>query len=110
MSNPTGIGAQYDQPDPRGILVFHGLPDDLQRAEDATQAHDYGSAGWTQHWDNEIKQWYAERPATDAERTLLAHLYGTIPDVLATRVQWVTDSIRRRTWPALDNATLEGNS
>jgi hypothetical protein len=35
-----GVGPQYDQPDPRGWLVFHGLPDDLQRAEAARQAAD----------------------------------------------------------------------
>jgi hypothetical protein len=99
-----GVGAQYPQPEPRGWLVFHGLPDDLQRAEDSTQHADFvrfhgGSVKLA--WNIEARIWYYERPATDAERTLLQHLGYTLPDALITRVDYATETVRRRTWPQL---------
>ncbi|MBB5162486.1 hypothetical protein [Mycobacterium sp. AZCC_0083] len=100
------IGAQYPQPDPRGWLVFHGLPDDLQRAEDSTQHADYlrqlGGIGIGRQWDGDVRVWYFERPVTDAERTLLTHLGYTLPDVLKTRVDYASETLRRRTWPQLE--------
>jgi hypothetical protein len=108
------IGEQYPQPDPRGWLVFHGLPDDLQRAEDATQAHDFHCAPIDQHWDSDARQWYAERDATAAEKTLLAHLGHTIPAAgdngypLQTRVSYVTETLRCRRWLALETDQTTG--
>lgn len=105
----TEIGAQYAQPDPRGWLVFHGLPDDLQRAEDSTQHADYFRAQGTRTFpltfDRTARVWYIERPATDAERTLLQHLGYELPDVLKTRVDFATETLRRRTWPQLEEMT-----
>lgn len=117
------IGAQYPQPDPRGWLVFDGLPDDLQRAEDATQTADYERA--QAHIDATLraqgirrvysfdqyhgrKVWAILRPATPTERILLEHLGYTLPDTLETRVQSLTETARRRTWPQLETTT-EGN-
>lgn len=89
----VGVGPQLPQPDPRGALVFEYLPDELQVAEDSRQWADYeqaGGCGIAFH-----------RPATTAERELLEHLGHTVPDVLDTRVQFITRGIRNRTWPAL---------
>ena len=89
----TGIGTQT--PDPyRGWLVFDDLPDELQRAEDATLAHD------NQDYRNADR--CRDRPATEAERTLLAHLGFDVPDELTTHVDRITPSVRRRRWPALE--------
>jgi hypothetical protein len=103
------IGTQYPQPDKRGWLVFHSLPDDLQRAEDATQHADYSRAdgyGVPLKLDRESRIWYFERPATAAERTLLEHLGYTLPDVLNTRVDYATETLRRRTWPQLETQEI----
>jgi hypothetical protein len=76
----------------RGWLVFDHLPDDLQRQEDSTHDRDI----------HDERRWF-ERPATDAERTLLAHLGFELPDDLATYVEHVVrGSIVRRRWPALE--------
>jgi hypothetical protein len=106
-----GVGPQYPQPDPRGWLVFEHLPDELQRAEDATQNADYGRAdglvaGVRLQWDREARVWYFERPATDAERTLLQHLGYTLPSTLTTRVDYATETLRCRTWPQLETQEL----
>lgn len=93
------IGPQYDQPDPRGWLVFHGLPDDLQRAEDSTRAADWERA----HRNSEGLYFPLERPATDAERQLLQHLGYELPDQLTTKVRWITAGVRNRRWPQLEN-------
>lgn len=106
MSAGDGIGAQYPQPDPRGWLVFESLPADLQRAEDSTLFADYGRAdgcGVQLLFDRDARCWYFERPATDAERTLLAHLGYQLPDELTTRVSYATETLRRRTWPQLES-------
>ena len=92
--------------DRRGWLVFEWLPDNLQRAEDATQAHDYGHSGV--HWQREfdhvrglpVRCFY--RPATEAERTLLAHLGHTLPTKLDTRVEFLTETLRQRRWRQLE--------
>lgn len=89
-----GIGAQI--PDPyRGWLCFTALPDDLQRAEDTTLAHD------NQQESRSPGQCF-DRPATDAERTLLAYLGFDLPDELTTHVDRLSASIRRRRWPQLE--------
>jgi hypothetical protein len=130
------IGEQYPQPDARGWLVFHGLPDDLQRAEDSTQYADLGRAGRGDWWDPALwgVQTRAEahqkvdeaievvgdaarpawgrftRPATPTERLLLQHLGYLLPTddtgdpaPLYTVVGYVTDTLRCRTWPQLEN-------
>ncbi|MBB2990253.1 hypothetical protein FHR72_001721 [Mycolicibacterium iranicum] len=48
-----------------------------------------------------------ERPATPVERALLLHLGYEVPATLHTRVQWLSDGVRRRTWPQIP-ATTEG--
>jgi hypothetical protein len=91
---PDTIGNQLPQPDPRGWLVFDApLSDELQRAEDATQHHDFcngGDAAWHTGRDPVTGCWidYFDRPATDTERTLLAHLGYGVPDTLTTRVSF----------------------
>ena len=79
--------------DPRGWLVFESLPDDLQRAEDATQAAD------RQH-----PRYFVgfQRPATEAERILLQHLGFQLPTQLTTQAKWVTPGCRNRRWPQLE--------
>jgi hypothetical protein len=89
-----GVGPH--QPDPyRGWLVFDYLPEDLQRAEDATMAADAALA------DHDLKVW-RHRPATPAERALLAHLGYELPTELHTRVQWRNGTLRQRRWPQLE--------
>ena len=89
----TGIGEH--KPDHwRGVLVFSHLPDLVQRAEDATAYADHEK----RHWRTSVTR---TRPATPTERALLAHLGYTLPAELETRVQWLTNGVRRRTWPQL---------
>lgn len=95
----TGIGAHRPCP-ARGVLVFDHLPLDVQNAEDSRQEVDHRN----RHWRSNVT---TERPATPTERALLAHLGYELPEVLHTRVQWLTDGVRRRTWPQIP-ATLEG--
>lgn len=85
---------QLPQPDPRGWLVFDApLPDDLQRAEDSTAAADYDR----RRFGRQI-----QRPATEAERTLLEHLGHVLPDDLTTVVSFKSTSCRHRSWPQLE--------
>ncbi|SBS78214.1 hypothetical protein MHPYR_520051 [uncultured Mycobacterium sp.] len=107
MTTPTDtIGTQLPQPDPRGWLVFDRLPAELQDAEDSTQDNDvrYHRESW--HYRGPTYH----RAATAAERTLLEHLGYVLPDDLRTRVQFVTDNVRNRRWPALElqNPTTGG--
>lgn len=90
----SGIGPQKPQPDQRGILTFDHLPPDVQRAEDATKVSDYD-------WLMVTGQTVRSRPATEIERALLEHLGYVLPEKLTTKVEHVTASIRRRTWPQL---------
>jgi hypothetical protein len=92
------IGPQHarasEGTDPRGWLVFHWLPSDLQAAEDATAAAD-------KERSNFRARGY-ERPATDAERQLLEHLGHQLPDNLVTFVRHRTRGVRERRWPQLE--------
>ena len=96
MTAVPGVGPQLERAaagtDPRGVLVFEHLPDDLQALEDGRQLA-----------DRDRLQWYPRgfRPATDTERALLAHLGHTLPDELRTSVRW-RGTIRCREWPALE--------
>jgi hypothetical protein len=90
-----GVGAQFPQPDPRGWLIFETLPADLQTAEDARAVADYDRA-------HEGYSGRFTRSATATERALLAHLGHTVPDELTTYVEYPTEGIRRRYWPALE--------
>jgi hypothetical protein len=104
MTTPT-LPPQQPQPDPRGWLTFVApLPDDLQRAEDSTQHHDFcGDFTWSSE-SGDTGTWinYFERPASDAEKTLLGLLGYTVPDDLTTRVSFPSPLVRRRRWPALE--------
>ncbi len=90
----TGV-EQLPQPDPRGWLALRYLPDDLQKAEDATADNDRAQMrprGFT-------------RVATQAERILLTHLgYGPLPEQLATKVTWPSHSVRCRRFPQLEES------
>lgn len=82
--------------DIRGWLTFRSpLPAELQAAEDSTQ--------WADASGNRGARF--ERPATATERTLLSELGYTLPADLTTCVHWVTRSVRRRTWPQLEDPT-----
>ena len=95
-----GVGPQLERAaagtDPRGILTFEYLPDDMQRAEDSTAVADRDRARL-------LKPRGHERDATQTERDLLAHLGYTVPAELTTHVSWPSRACRRRTWPALEN-------
>jgi hypothetical protein len=83
--------------DVRGWLVFDQLPDELQRAEDATLGNDH------ERIVGEFGVSFA-RVATDTERELLDHLGYTVPDILLTRVTWLSNGLRNRRWPRLEGA------
>ncbi|WP_431840288.1 hypothetical protein [Gordonia hongkongensis] len=124
------IGTQFPQPDPRGWLVFDQLPDDIQRAEDATTAADiersrrrwdsYDSPDgitppWGRRWpprpDNPGRSprgvWFARR-ATPTERQLLTHLGYQLPAELFTLVHYET-AVRNRRWPQLETEGAHNN-
>jgi hypothetical protein len=83
--------------DRRGWLVFDSLPAYLQRREDATQDADHRRVAA----DEYAATSYA-RLASATERQLLTHLGYTLPDVLNTRVQWLSNGLRHRDWPQLE--------
>jgi hypothetical protein len=86
--------------DARGWLVFDGVPDDLRRAEDATLGGD------PERIAGELFGVSFARPATNAERQLLGHLGYTVPDILLTRVTWLSNGLRNRRWPRLEGTGL----
>lgn len=87
-----GMPAQRPN-DPRGWLTFVDvIPEPWQSGEDSTLENDY------QHRSR-------VRPATATERALLAHLGCTLPATLNTHVQFLSGTVRRRTWPDLDAHT-----
>lgn len=88
----------------RGWLALLDLPDEVQRAEDATAAAD--NERWTTGIGVITKWLHGEgqvfdRPATDTERLLLAGLGYTLPDDLTTRVHY-RNVLRHRSWPQLE--------
>ena len=95
-----GVGPQLDRAangtDPRGILVFEFLPDDLQRQEDSTAVNDRDKARL-------LRPRGHGRPATAAEIALLEHLGYTVPAELTTVVSWPSRACRRRRWPVLES-------
>src|SRR5262245_51418488 len=97
MTNPNDIGEW--RPDPwRGWLVFSYLPSDLQAGEDSAHELDYRNA-----------RTYAtrqQRPATDVERTLLAHIgFDGLPTDLTTYVDFPAVGLWHRAWPQLLSAS-----
>ncbi|MGC0362924.1 hypothetical protein ABH922_000908 [Rhodococcus sp. 27YEA15] len=88
------IGSQLPQPDPRGWLIFEHLPRDLADAEDSTQYADYEASMRVRG--------PRKRPATLTERVLLTHLGHEPPEKLDTIVEYLTATVRRRTWPVLE--------
>jgi hypothetical protein len=84
--------------DRRGWLMFESLPDDLRNAEDATLAADHERIreGMFDVFD---------RPATVTERTLLSHLGYTLAARVTTRVRWLSNGLRSRRWPTLENGS-----
>jgi hypothetical protein len=93
-----GVGPQHTRAaegtDARGWLVFSWLPTDLQDAEDSRQAADFADPR---------KPRTFQRPASDTERQLLAHLGFDVPAQLNTTISWPSRSVRRRRWIALEN-------
>lgn len=116
------VGEPLQDNGARGWLAFTSLPDDLQNAEDSTLAAD--RSRWDDGWSTgrglvwkRIKTvvpgirregveptptWVRvfDRPATDTERMLLAHLGYELPDDLTTRVTLFA-AVRNRRWPQL---------
>ncbi|MGX1779526.1 hypothetical protein ACWIGW_45985 [Nocardia brasiliensis] len=90
--------------DRRGWLTFTTmLEPSLQNAEDATHAADF-DAGTRKR----------TRPATDTEKALLRAIGLRLPedrpgapasDRLYTTVEFLSSTLRRRTWPALADQT-----
>jgi hypothetical protein len=93
MSDAT-IGA-HQTDDRRGLLVFDGLPADLDQAEAATSAADQERAM------SGFSAARFDRPATPVEKQLLRHLGHDVPEELTTVVTWLPDGSRRRDWPQL---------
>jgi hypothetical protein len=93
---PDTIGPQMQRAsegtDPRGILVFHWLPGDLQALEDSRAIADR----------DVMRPRGFERPATETERILLTHLGFELPEQLTTVVRYRTRGVRHRSWPALE--------
>ncbi|KUI13388.1 hypothetical protein AU192_24720 [Mycobacterium lehmannii] len=101
MTAPDEIGEH--RPDKyRGWLVFAHLPKELQDAEDATQEADYRRSRLIGSVAAPMMRGPWARPATDAERTLLAHLGFTLPERLVTWVSYPTATVRKRRWPQLE--------
>lgn len=102
---------QLPQPDPRGWLALTDLPDDLRTAEDATLAADTERHDHAHELGIRFERVESaergmvrcfRRPATDAERQLLAALGHQVPDELDTYVNHITRGTRHRFWPALE--------
>jgi hypothetical protein len=93
----TEIGVQIVG-DRRGWLMFESLPEDLRNAEDATLAADHERI-------REGTFIVFDRPATVTERTLLTHLGYTVAAGLTTRVRWLSNGLRSRRWPTLENGS-----
>jgi hypothetical protein len=93
MTDET-IGA-HQSDDRRGLLVFDGLPADLDDAENATLTADHERAM------SGFSAARFDRPATPTEKQLLRHLGHVVPDHLTTVVTWLTNGSRRRDWPQL---------
>lgn len=102
-----GVGPQLQDNGIRGWLTFEYLPPDLQNAEDSTQASDWdrwhGASRGNFRYRGDRK--VLDRMATATERALLEHLDYELPAELTTRVEWVNDIVRRRTWPQLESET-----
>lgn len=91
-----GVGEHFGWQDARGWLTFSALPDELQRRMDESANADYER----RHWRPSVAR---TRPATSAERLLLAHLGFTVPSDLETVVRYPSGGIRRLEFPALAN-------
>lgn len=100
MTTIEGVGPQLERAaagtDPRGVLTFEFLPDDLQRQEDSTLVNDRDKRRL-------FKPRGHTRPATSAEIALLGHLGYQLPDALETVISWPSKAVRRRRWPALED-------
>ena len=98
----TGVGPQLAQPDPRGWLVFGWLPENLQKAEDATQFADYERFRERASGDA-LGRGAFHRAATSTERQLLQHLGYELPEHVHTYVTYLTNGVRHRYWPQLND-------
>ena len=96
--------------DPRGVLVFDHLPDNLQKAEDSTAVADRDTFPDKRRHGGMWLRPCVDRPATDTERTLLAHLGYEVPDLLTTRIR--NTGMRHRSWPQIPDTlpTNEGEN
>ncbi|WP_273733363.1 hypothetical protein [Mycolicibacterium septicum] len=93
----TDIGTQRLD-DRRGWLVFGHLAPHLQRAEDATLHADHEAVAGDEYPGRTT----FDRRATSTERLLLLSLGHPLPDDLTTHVAWLSNGLRRRTWPQLE--------
>ncbi|MGA5540789.1 hypothetical protein ACPCIR_02970 [Mycobacterium sp. NPDC051198] len=96
MSDIDVIGEHYGFDDTRGWLVFSHLPDELQRQMDQTAADDWERRGWRPSMKR-------TRPASAAEKTLLAHLGFNLPSNLDAVVRYISVSVRRVDFPQLQD-------
>jgi len=74
------------------------IPTDLQAAEDSRAKLDFDT--------RKVRPRGFIRPATSAERELLAWLGYDLPDgELTTEVTWASSGVRTRRWPVLEQET-----
>jgi hypothetical protein len=86
--------------DRRGWLQFESLPEDLGRLEDQRLAADH------EHLREGLGMFdQFDRAATVTELTLLAYLGYSLPPTLTTHVAWLSNGVRRRSWPTLENGS-----
>jgi len=83
--------------DPRGLLMFTSLSAELARLEDQRLHADH------EHIHEGMFDAFT-RLATATERELLGHLGYSVPATLTTRVNWLSNGVRRRSWPQLEGS------
>lgn len=96
MTTPDLSGIEQIPDDPRGWLAMRNLPPEIQRREDSTAEHD--ARGPQRRGRHAV----FDRDATRTERLLLEHLGHALPDELVTSVEFITATLRRRTWAQLE--------
>ena len=83
--------------DIRGWLAINNLPPEYQRAEDSTAANDRDCARMRNPRGHSAK---LPKPSGSCWRTSGFEL----PEQLTTKITWPSRSVRRRTWPQLEES------